>query len=137
MLLSLFGLGFVAGPIQPVNAELAVEVTYPSDETAVESTQQIFGNLISALMVPIAEKAALSDFQIFPNDLFESDVRGDVLLLSAVAAITYFVYKPFEPQLKRSLVECEPEDDNTLCEAPDIVDVVDIKPSDNELAKRP
>ena len=54
LLISLFGLGIAAGPIQPVNAELAVEVSYPCDETAVESTQQIFGNLASALLVPLA-----------------------------------------------------------------------------------
>ena len=52
LLVALFGLGISAGPIQPVNAELAVEVSYPCDETAVESTQQIFGNLVSALLVP-------------------------------------------------------------------------------------
>jgi len=111
VLVSLFGLGFVAGPIQPVNAELAVEVTYPSDETAVESTQQIFGNLISALMVPVAAKAANVDFEIFPDfpagGYIASDVRGDVVLLSIVAALTYGLYSTFDAPLKRSMLDCE------------------------------
>ena len=46
LILALCGLGVVAGPIQPINAELAVDVTYPSDETAVESVKQIGGNLV-------------------------------------------------------------------------------------------
>ncbi|MFN7506478.1 MAG: hypothetical protein ACK5Q1_13060, partial [Limnobacter sp.] len=40
---ALLGLGMAAGPVQPINAELAVDVTYPGDETAVESVQQIGG----------------------------------------------------------------------------------------------
>ena len=43
LVLALLGLGMAAGPIQPINAELAVDVTYPGDETAVESVQQIGG----------------------------------------------------------------------------------------------
>ena len=87
---SLFGLGLVAGPIQPVNAELAVEVTFPSDETAVESSQQIFGNLISALIIPLAELASKSDITLFPAMAYESDVRGDVLLLAGITAFGEF-----------------------------------------------
>lgn len=55
VLTALFGLGLVVGPVQPINAELAVDVTYPGDETAVESIQQIGGNMISALLIPLAE----------------------------------------------------------------------------------
>ena len=36
---------------------LQVEVTYPSDENAIEATQQLSGNLFSALLVPICEWA--------------------------------------------------------------------------------
>ena len=119
VLVSLFGLGFVAGPIQPVNAELAVEVTYPSDETAVESTQQIFGNLISALMVPLAAKAAAVDYQLFPDfpdgGYFASDVRGDVVLLSLVSALTYALYTKFDAPLKRSMMDCEEVEDSEAC----------------------
>ena len=43
LVLALLGLGAAAGPVQPINAELAVDVTYPGDETAVESVQQIGG----------------------------------------------------------------------------------------------
>jgi hypothetical protein len=50
--------------MQPINAELAVEVSYPSDENAVEATQQLCGNLFSALLVPLCVTAAKSDFQL-------------------------------------------------------------------------
>jgi FLVCR family feline leukemia virus subgroup C receptor-related protein len=75
-----------AGPIQPINAELAVDVTYPSDETAVESVQQIGGNLASALLVPLAEIGARQDYQLLPNiPSLASDIRGNVILLAAIA----------------------------------------------------
>ncbi|GMI01740.1 hypothetical protein TrVE_jg7188 [Triparma verrucosa] len=106
VLVSLFGLGFVAGPIQPVNAELAVEVTFPSDETAVESSQQIFGNFISALIIPLAEMASKSDITLFPTMSYESDVRGDVILLAAIAAGAFASFSKFDGTLERSLLDC-------------------------------
>jgi len=33
----------VVGPIQPINAELAVEVAYPEDENAIVALQQVGG----------------------------------------------------------------------------------------------
>ncbi|GMH79172.1 hypothetical protein TrLO_g13590 [Triparma laevis f. longispina] len=109
VLVSLFGLGFVAGPIQPVNAELAVEVTFPSDETAVESSQQIFGNLISALIIPLAEMASKKDITLFPTMSFESDIRGDVILLAAIAAGAFASFSKFDGKLARSLLDCGDE----------------------------
>ena len=38
-ILALLAVGAFAGPVQPINAELAVEVTYPSDENAIEAIQ--------------------------------------------------------------------------------------------------
>jgi len=103
---ALVGLGIMAGPIQPINAELAVDVTYPSDETAVESVQQIGGNLISALLVPVAEMAARDDFEFLSsNKFFASDVRGDVLLLMAIGLITLLYYQTFDAPLRRSLAD--------------------------------
>ncbi|KAL9188339.1 hypothetical protein ACHAXT_006717 [Thalassiosira profunda] len=67
LVISLFLLGFFVGPVQPINAELAVDVTYPGDETAVESVQQFGGNFCSALFVPVAGRAAKLDYDIFPN----------------------------------------------------------------------
>ena len=40
---SLIALGLVVGPIQPINAELAVEVAYPEDENAIVALQQVGG----------------------------------------------------------------------------------------------
>lgn len=112
LILALLGLGMAAGPIQPINAELAVDVTYPGDETAVESVQQIGGNLVSALLVPVAEFAAKQDYQLLPSvKSLASDVRGDVLLLMAIAVTTYVYFLRFDAPLRRTLADCG--DDNT------------------------
>lgn len=113
MILALLGLGMTAGPIQPINAELAVDVTYPSDETAVESVQQIGGNLVSALLVPLAEIGARQDFQLLPNTPgLESDIRGDVVLMMAMAIITYFYFNSFDAPLRRTLADESEGDDS-------------------------
>ena len=106
LVVSLLGLGFFVGPIQPINAELAVDVTYPGDETAVESVQQIGGNLVSALLIPLAQRAARVDYQLLPNVPFlESDIRGDVILLMAILFVTYCFFLGFNAVLKRSITD--------------------------------
>lgn len=106
LVLALVGLGVTAGPIQPINAELAVDTTYPSDETAVESVQQIGGNLVSALLVPLAAVGAKQDYQLLPtNELFASDIRGDVVLLMAIAAITWVYFSDFDSPLRRTMAD--------------------------------
>ena len=40
VLVALLGLGALIGPVQPINAELAVEVAYPADENSIEALQQ-------------------------------------------------------------------------------------------------
>ena len=114
LILALLGLGMAAGPIQPINAELAVDVTYPGDETAVESVQQIGGNLFSALLVPLAERAAKADYQILPRaPLLESDIRGDVVLLVGLACVTYVFFSSVDAPLRRTMAdEKSSEDDN-------------------------
>jgi len=62
---ALLGLGATAGPVQPINAELAVEVSYPADETSIEAVQQLCGNLFSALLVPLCEVMAARDFDFW------------------------------------------------------------------------
>ena len=103
---SLLALGFFVGPIQPINAELAVDVTYPDgDETAVESLQQIGGNLISALAMPVAIRAASLDWNLFTHihiPAMVSDVRGDMVLLLVATIGTYMFFRRFEAPLKRS-----------------------------------
>jgi MFS family permease len=106
VVLALLGLGFFAGPIQPINAELAVDVTYPGDETAVESVQQIGGNLISALLVPIAERAARQEYALLPSiPILANTVQGDVLLLVAVTLVTWLYFRGFQAPLRRSLAD--------------------------------
>lgn len=106
LVVSLFFLGFFVGPVQPINAELAVDVTYPGDETAVESVQQFGGNFCSALLVPIAGKAAKADYQILPNIPFlASDIRGDVIFMMALSIATYWFYRSFDAPLRRSMMD--------------------------------
>ena len=108
LVLALLGLGMAAGPIQPINAELAVDVTYPSDETAVESVQQIGGNLVSALLVPLIEISARRDFQLLPqSEALASDIRGDVVVLAAITIITYFFFVNFDAPLLRTIADEE------------------------------
>ena len=82
LVVGLLGLGLSCGPIQPINAELAVDVTYPSDETAVESVQQVGGNLFSALMVPVAEWALNQDYEVSLLVISLISITCDVCLLT-------------------------------------------------------
>lgn len=110
------GLGLAAGPIQPINAELAVDVTYPSDETAVESVQQIGGNMISALLIPVAEWASERiDWEILPNiPQLAGDIRGDVVLLLFVALLTMAFYQTFDAPLARSFADTKNDTEPSL-----------------------
>ncbi|OEU12271.1 MFS general substrate transporter [Fragilariopsis cylindrus CCMP1102] len=106
LVLALLGLGMAAGPIQPINAELAVDITYPGDETAVESVQQIGGNLVSALLIPVAEAASKSDYTLLRGvPGLESDIRGDVVLLIALAFITLIFFSSFDAPLARTIAD--------------------------------
>lgn len=120
------GLGLAAGPIQPINAELAVDVTYPSDETAVESVQQIGGNMISALLIPVADWASRRvDYEIFENvPQIASDIRGDVILLFIVALITMAYYSTFNAPLERSFADGN--DDHTTSANQATVNTTDV-----------
>lgn len=106
LVVSLFFLGFFVGPVQPINAELAVDVTYPGDETAVESIQQFGGNFCSALLVPVAGRAAKLDYQLLPNvPLLASDIRGDVIFMMAISIATFCFYRSFDAPLRRSMMD--------------------------------
>lgn len=121
---ALFGLGVACGPVQPINAELAVDVTYPGDETAVESVQQIGGNLVSALLVPLAEMATQKDFVLFPqNDVLSSDIRGDVVLLMGIAAVTFVYFSGFNAPLLRTMTDTERNDDDEPINGDTVVNV--------------
>ncbi len=114
LIAALFGLGLACGPIQPINAELAVDVTYPCDETAVESVQQVGGNLISALVIPVAEWALHQDYEFFKQiKMLDSDIRGDVLLLFTIAAVTIVYFSTFDAPLMRTAADDEEGDDDS------------------------
>ncbi|KAL3812046.1 hypothetical protein ACHAXA_010018 [Cyclostephanos tholiformis] len=103
---SLLLLGFFVGPVQPINAELAVDVTFPGDETAVESVQQFGGNLVSAMLVPVVGRAAKLDYQLLPSvPLLASDIRGDVVFMMALSIATFCYYRSFDAPLRRSMAD--------------------------------
>jgi MFS transporter, FLVCR family, MFS-domain-containing protein 7 len=106
MIFSLLLLGFFTGPIQPICAELAVDITFPGDETAVESVQQIGGNLISALLMPIVEWAAKQDYELLDKvPLLASDIRGDVVLLVLITLGNLLYFARFHAPLKRTMAD--------------------------------
>ena len=117
VILALLGLGMAAGPVQPINAELAVDVTYPGDETAVESIQQIGGNLVSALLIPLAETASERDFTLLKGvPGLESDIRGDVVLLIALAFITLAFFSGFDAPLARTAADEDADESEAVVE---------------------
>jgi len=135
LVLALLGLGLAAGPIQPINAELAVDVTYPSDETAVESVQQIGGNLVSALLVPLAEIGARQDFQLLPqHPNLASDIRGDVILMMTIALVTYFYFSSFDAPLLRSRAD---DDNDEFSEGGVTIDVDTVTVTDVVAERKP
>jgi len=105
----LLALGAAVGPVQPIAAELAVEVTYPCDENAVEATQQLAGNLFSAFLVPLCEAAATLGWEPFPEQV---QVRGDTLVLSSLVALTAIYFAGFDAPLSRSLLDEASEEKN-------------------------
>jgi predicted MFS family arabinose efflux permease len=112
---ALLGLGLACGPIQPINAELAVDVAYPCDETAVESVQQVGGNLVSALMVPVAEWALHQDYEFFGKiRTLDMDIRGDALLMFALAAATIVYFNTFDAPLRRTMADGEEEEESGI-----------------------
>ena len=71
-----------------------------------ESVQQIGGNLVSALLVPVAELLAKRDYPLLRGvPLLESDVRGDVLLLVGLALMTLVYFSSFDAPLARSMAD--------------------------------
>ena len=71
--------------------------TNREDWAAVESVQQIFGNLVSALLVPLAERAAKQEYPLMANQF-----RGDVVLLVLLTVLTYAYFRGFSAPLRRS-----------------------------------
>ncbi len=55
LVVALLGLGLSCGPIQLINAKLAMDVSYLCNKTAKESMQQVGGNLVSALHDPFGQ----------------------------------------------------------------------------------
>jgi FLVCR family feline leukemia virus subgroup C receptor-related protein len=73
--------------------------------------QQIGGNLVSALLVPIVEIASRQDYQILPGiPKLSSDIRGDVVMLMIMTLVTSSYFSTFNSQLRRSMADDEDAD---------------------------
>uniref|UniRef100_A0A7S1QE27 Major facilitator superfamily (MFS) profile domain-containing protein n=1 Tax=Alexandrium catenella TaxID=2925 RepID=A0A7S1QE27_ALECA len=120
VIVALLAVGAFAGPVQPINAELAVEVTYPADENAIEAVQQLCGNLVSALLVPLCEYAARWDVSMpSMQALFGGQpmagtsspgvgsLQGDTVVLVAFVAVVGLYFSTFDAPLRRTEVDNE------------------------------
>lgn len=59
-------------------------------------------------MVPVAEWALEQDFEFFRKiKPLDFDIRGDVLLLFAVAAVTIVYFNTFDAPLRRTMADGE------------------------------
>ena len=167
---TLIALGAVIGPVQPINAELAVEVraadptaacladapgsrpggpyalswpatrapprgqvAYPADENAIEALQQLCGNLFSALLVPVAERAAefreplpggvlpesartraepsasacsALSLRLWPRPAQLGQLQGQFLLLGGLVTGGLAFFSTFDATLRRSALDC-------------------------------
>jgi hypothetical protein len=93
-------LGCLAGPVQPLAAELAVEVTYPDgDENTIVALMQTAGNGISALAVPAF--LALQRFYRARTTDYQLRVEYLVLALLNALATGYFLCRVYGEPLKR------------------------------------
>ena len=91
-----------------------MEVAYPADENAIEALQQLCGNLFSALLVPVAERAARVDLKSFDGG---PGIHGDTLLLGFIALGALGYFRSFDAELKRSEVDCATDPDGvSSCE---------------------
>jgi len=90
--------GMFIGPVQPITAELAVEVTYPSDENAIVAVQQVFGNLFSALLVPVCNTLR----HVYISEL---KTGADHILILAICSAGGAYFSTFAAPLKRMMTE--------------------------------
>eukprot|EP00640_Fibrocapsa_japonica_P001184 CAMPEP_0113940460 /NCGR_PEP_ID=MMETSP1339-20121228/6582_1 /TAXON_ID=94617 /ORGANISM="Fibrocapsa japonica" /LENGTH=418 /DNA_ID=CAMNT_0000944297 /DNA_START=44 /DNA_END=1300 /DNA_ORIENTATION=+ /assembly_acc=CAM_ASM_000762 len=102
-IICVLAIGLFVGPIQPIAAETAVEITFPSDENTIVAVQQVFGNLFSAFLVPMFN--ALRD----PVSLQYAD---SVNLIFVIAIASMIMFASFRPDLKRSNLDGDSENDN-------------------------
>merc|ERR1719188_1714798 len=113
VLVALLAIGALTGPVQPINAELAVEVTYPADENAIEAIQQLCGNLVSALLVPVCLWASGYTLGLPvpgpPGSGGEApwSIQGDTLLLLGLVAGVLGYFSTFDAPLKRTEVDTQ------------------------------
>eukprot|EP00967_Tisochrysis_lutea_P080088 scaffold109803_cov32-Tisochrysis_lutea.AAC.3 len=85
---------------RPFRTIMYLQVSYPCDENAVEASQQLAGNLFSAMLVPLCQRA--SDIDLSAGSF---DVRGDTVVLMTLVALTAAAFSNFDTPLARSLLD--------------------------------
>eukprot|EP00667_Euglena_gracilis_P006099 EG_transcript_6150 len=101
VLAALLGVGAALGAVQPINAELAVEATYPADENAIEAFQQLCSNAFTALLVPFCGLSSLYHTRLAG----EVAVGNDSFVLLLLLLLTIAAYSSFNSPLKRAAVD--------------------------------
>tara|TARA_B110001452_G_C15223188_1_gene424001 strand:- start:460 stop:942 length:483 start_codon:yes stop_codon:yes gene_type:complete len=90
---------------------LPLDLATGTDENSIEALQQLCGNLFSALLVPVAERAGQAHVSLPKLGGSElGDVRGDSLLLGGLAAAGFVFFSGFDAPLKRSALDCALDD---------------------------
>mmetsp|Transcript_59456 Transcript_59456/g.141639 ORF Transcript_59456/g.141639 Transcript_59456/m.141639 type:complete len:511 (+) Transcript_59456:108-1640(+) len=95
-LATLFLLGSCVGPVQPISAELAVEVAFPLDENAIVAFQQVCGNLFSAMSLPVLERAVALE------RLTRGHFKGGHVVLEVICISGLVFFATFHAPLKRA-----------------------------------
>ena len=120
-----------------------MEVAYPADENAIEALQQLCGNLFSALLVPVAERAATANIALPAIGGTAIALQGDSLLLGAITFAALLFFSTFDAPLKRAALDCATDEgavsgcdvvddlpcaDDLIAEAADVVgDLVTVE----------
>ena len=88
--------------VQPISAELAVEVAWPADENTIVALQQLVGNLCSAALIPLAEYLGPDTVEVGAGMRV---VRGDTWLLTLWVLGGLLASCSFHHPLRRSMLD--------------------------------
>ena len=95
--LLLFSISFVTFLFQNVSVGVP-QVTYPADENAIVAVQQAFGNLFSALLVPLSNRVKHLHITAF-------NIRTDYFLLLSICGGGGLYFCTFTAPLRRLMAE--------------------------------
>ncbi|GMF09726.1 unnamed protein product [Phytophthora lilii] len=91
-LLSLLFLGFVLGPVQPIVLELGVECAYPTSAATVAALQQLCGNFLSAIVVPVLSELLQTHLSATGNESSKNLYSSPEWILFGMTTTTFVVF---------------------------------------------